>query len=179
MEIHFRNAPDETAVRALVALAAGERIAAALTFEPVAPADWVAAKPRRSAAGRAGRFIVHGAHDRARMSRRTASASRSRRRSPSAPAITAPRAAACWRSTLWRSGGGARNVLDLGTGSGVLAIAAARAFARRVTATDIDPLAVAAARANARLNRAGAAISFAPRHRLQRAASCAAARLTI
>ena len=49
----------------------------------------------------------------------------------------------------------APRILDLGTGSGVLAIAAARAFRRHVLATDIDPHAVRAARANARLNRAG------------------------
>lgn len=43
-------------------------------------------------------------------------------------------------------------VLDLGTGSGLVAIAAARAGARRVLATDIDPRAVEATRANAALN---------------------------
>jgi ribosomal protein L11 methyltransferase len=46
-------------------------------------------------------------------------------------------------------------ILDLGTGSGVLAIAAARALRQHVLATDIDPEAVRVARANARLNRAG------------------------
>ena len=71
-----------------------------------------------------------------------------------APATMAPRAAACWRSTIWRSGGRARRVLDVGTGSGVLAIAAARIFRTRVVASDIDRVAVEAARANARLNRA-------------------------
>ena len=40
----------------------------------------------------------------------------------------------------------------------MLAIAAARALRRRVLATDIDPRAVRAARANARLNRAGALV---------------------
>jgi ribosomal protein L11 methyltransferase len=49
-------------------------------------------------------------------------------------------------------------VLDLGTGSGVLAIAAARIFHTRVLAADIDPVAVTAAKANARRNRAGALI---------------------
>jgi ribosomal protein L11 methyltransferase len=45
-------------------------------------------------------------------------------------------------------------VLDIGTGSGVLAIAAARRLHARVVASDIDRVAVDAARANARLNRA-------------------------
>jgi ribosomal protein L11 methyltransferase len=45
-------------------------------------------------------------------------------------------------------------VLDIGTGSGVLAIAAAKALRCAVTASDIDVLAVDAARGNARLNRA-------------------------
>ena len=44
-------------------------------------------------------------------------------------------------------------ILDLGTGTGVLAIAAARGLCRRVLATDIDPQAVRIARWNARLNR--------------------------
>jgi ribosomal protein L11 methyltransferase len=48
-----------------------------------------------------------------------------------------------------------RYILDLGTGSGVLAIAAAKLFRVRVLATDIDPQAVAVAHANARLNGVG------------------------
>jgi ribosomal protein L11 methyltransferase len=45
------------------------------------------------------------------------------------------------------------DVLDLGTGSGILALAAARLGATSVLALDIDPQAVAAARENVRLNR--------------------------
>ena len=45
-----------------------------------------------------------------------------------------------------------RTVLDVASGSGVAAIAAARAGAARVTATDVDPLAVAAAARNAAAN---------------------------
>ena len=48
-----------------------------------------------------------------------------------------------------------KRILDLGTGSGVLAIAAARALRRRVLATDIDAQSVRAARGNARLNGVG------------------------
>ena len=47
-----------------------------------------------------------------------------------------------------------RRILDVGTGTGVLALAAARALHRKIAAGDIDPIAVAAARANARLNGA-------------------------
>jgi ribosomal protein L11 methyltransferase len=43
-------------------------------------------------------------------------------------------------------------VLDLGTGTGVLAIAAARALHEKVLASDIDPLSVQVARENAGLN---------------------------
>jgi predicted nicotinamide N-methyase len=45
-----------------------------------------------------------------------------------------------------------RDVLDLATGSGLVAVAAARAGARPVTANDIDPLALAATAANAAAN---------------------------
>ncbi len=44
-------------------------------------------------------------------------------------------------------------VLDVGTGSGILAIAAAKLGASQVLALDIDPLAVKAAQANAAANR--------------------------
>ncbi|HVU02609.1 MAG TPA: 50S ribosomal protein L11 methyltransferase [Polyangiaceae bacterium] len=45
-----------------------------------------------------------------------------------------------------------KTVLDFGAGSGVIAIAAALAGARRVVACDADPRALIAVRANARLN---------------------------
>lgn len=46
-----------------------------------------------------------------------------------------------------------RRVLDIAAGSGVAAIAAARAGAARVAVTDVDPAAVAAAMRNAEANR--------------------------
>ncbi len=47
-----------------------------------------------------------------------------------------------------------KRVLDLGTGSGLVAIAAALAGAARVLAADTDPYAIAAARLNAQSNKA-------------------------
>jgi len=66
----------------------------------------------------------------------------------------------CWASGLvlarwlaerpdWVRG---KRVLDFGAGSGVAAIAAAKAGATEVVACDLDPLALAACRANAALN---------------------------
>lgn len=66
----------------------------------------------------------------------------------------------CWASGLvlaqWLQANPAcvrgKTVLDFGAGSGVAALAAARAGAARVVACDIDPLALQACRANAQLN---------------------------
>ncbi len=50
-------------------------------------------------------------------------------------------------------------VLDVGCGTGILAIAAAKLGAKRVVALDIDPEAVAAARHNLELNRVSVEVS--------------------
>ena len=52
------------------------------------------------------------------------------------------------------------SVLDVGTGSGILAIAARRMGVKKITAIDIDPVAIDCARVNARANRTGRGISF-------------------
>ena len=61
------------------------------------------------------------------------------------------RRAACWRSTSWRAGA-ASAVLDMGCGSGILAIATAKCWPARVVAVDNDPTAVVVAQENARHN---------------------------
>jgi ribosomal protein L11 methyltransferase len=155
--MYFRAAPDERILRALTAAAAGNTAAKALRFERVAAKDWV----RESLAGlapvTAGRFIVHGAHDRARIPRNrigieieAALAFGTGHHGTTRGCLLALDALCKSRLSAPR-----RRILDLGTGSGVLAIAAARALRRPVLATDIDGTAVRAARANAALNRAG------------------------
>lgn len=52
------------------------------------------------------------------------------------------------------------NVLDVGTGSGILAIAAFKLGAQKVKAIDIDPLALEAAKKNAALNKVHRGINF-------------------
>lgn len=57
---------------------------------------------------------------------------------------------------------GGEVVFDLGTGSGILAIAAAKLGARKVIAIDNDQGAIAVARENARVNGVSSSIDFTP-----------------
>jgi ribosomal protein L11 methyltransferase len=175
LTLHFRQRPDETAVRALIAAAAGSAAADALVFETLAPTDWVRKGLEGLPPVAAGRFVVHGTHARARVSAnrigieieaalafgtghhgttracllgldRIAKARRTRPRASSATPLSGRKRR---KQAL---------VLDIGTGTGVLAIAAAKALRRPVLASDIDPRAVTIARDNARNNGAAAYI---------------------
>ena len=58
-----------------------------------------------------------------------------------------------------KAGGGAKSFLDMGTGSGILAIAAAKLGYKPVEAFDFDPVAVRVAAANCRRNRVPAKVA--------------------
>ncbi len=55
---------------------------------------------------------------------------------------------------------GVPSVLDVGTGSGILTIAARKMGVKRIAAIDIDPVAIECARVNSRANRVGGGIVF-------------------
>ena len=149
--VNFAEPPDQPLVRELLANAAGREVVESIVFDTVDAKDWVKASLEDLVPVLAGRFVVHGRHDRERIA-------------PNKIGIEIEAALAfgtghhgTTRGCLllldhvlkaWRP----RRVLDLGTGTGVLAIAAARALHDKVLASDIDPLSVQVARENARLN---------------------------
>ena len=151
LEIHYEEAPDQNAVRLTVSQLAGTENAAQLIFEQIAERDWVAAGLAELKPVEAGRFTVHGAHDRGGVAANrigieieAALAFGTGHHGTTRGCLLAlDRLAKRRRPT---------RVLDIGTGTGVLAIAAAKSFRRPVLASDIDAEAVAIARTNARLN---------------------------
>ncbi|HEV3161824.1 MAG TPA: 50S ribosomal protein L11 methyltransferase [Xanthobacteraceae bacterium] len=149
---YFRSNVNAAAVRALAISAAGAAAGKALRFERVAAKDWVAESLLGLKPITAGRFIVYGAHDRG-----CALPNRIGIEIEAAQAFGtghhgSTRGCLLALDQLCKSAK-ARRILDLGTGSGVLAIAAAKSLRRRVLASDIDAQAVQIACDNARLNR--------------------------
>jgi ribosomal protein L11 methyltransferase len=152
--VHFAEPPDQALLRELVGNAAGEEIAKTITFDTVEAKDWVKASLEDLVPVPAGRFVVHGQHDRERVTANKL-------------AIEIEAALAFGTGHHGTTRGclllldhvlkahRPRRVLDLGTGTGVLAIAAAKALHSDVLASDIDAPSVQVARENARLNETG------------------------
>ena len=162
--LYFHRAVDEATVRDQAAIAGGPESAAALRFERIAAKDWVAESLVGLKPVTAGRFIVHGAHDRAGIAPNHIGIEIEAALAFGTGHHGTTRGCLLALDRLCKSlhgGKAAPRILDLGTGSGVLAIAAARALQRRMLATDIDAAAVRVARANARLNRVGALVTLA------------------
>jgi ribosomal protein L11 methyltransferase len=152
VEVYFGFSPEEANVRALIAAVAGDALARSAAFGELQERDWVAASLEGLAPVRAGRFLVHGAHGRGAVR-------------PNDIAIEIEAALAfgtghhgSTRGCLLMLESVARRrrpaaILDIGTGSGVLAIAAAKLFKRTIRAGDIDAVSVKTASINAKRNR--------------------------
>src|SRR5512143_3768001 len=149
--VHFAAAPDQALICELVANSVGREIAETIIFDTIEAKDWVKASLEDLVPVPAGCFVVHGSHDRARV--------------PANKLGIEIEAALAFGTGHHGTTRGClllldhvlkarhpRRVLDLGTGTAVLAIGAARALRRPVASGDIDPVAVDVANANARLN---------------------------
>lgn len=149
--MHFAEPPDEDVIRAMVANTAGKAAADTIVFSPVEKKDWVKASLADLVPVMAGPFAVHGRHDRERIPPNKISieieaalAFGAGHHGTTRGCLTLLDLALRQRTPKW--------ILDLGTGTGVLAIAAAKKLRRPVLATDIDAQSVVVARENARLN---------------------------
>ncbi|MEL6505188.1 MAG: 50S ribosomal protein L11 methyltransferase [Pseudomonadota bacterium] len=128
----------------------------AIEREELEDQDWVSQTLTELAPVRAGRFLVHGSHDRdqAHTARIAVEVDAGQAFGTGHHGTTAgclDMLEHCMRQ--WQGPmGPPRRAMDIGTGSGVLAIALAKACPIPVLATDIDPIATHVARENCRLN---------------------------
>lgn len=159
IEAYFAELPNLADLTVRLTVATGRRLPP-IEAESVPDLNWVAISQAALPPVTAGRFVVHGSHDRERIPP-----------GPNAIEIDAGEAfGTAHHATThgcllaidhWARAHGAHRVLDLGCGSGVLAIAAARALPRaNILASDCDPKAVAVATRNARANGVGERITF-------------------
>ena len=145
---YFIDQPDEAALAILAAAFSAKPFAVSELPET----DWVAHVRRELAPVEAGRFFVHGSHDADRLP------------TGRIPLLIEAAMAfgtghhgttlGCLRALdrLIDAGVAPRSVLDIGCGTAVLAMAAARVWDCPVLASDIDPVAVDTARANLAAN---------------------------
>jgi ribosomal protein L11 methyltransferase len=152
--VHFAEPPDETSIRHLVGIAAGDEVARDIAFDSVEARDWVKATLEELVPVRAGRFVVHGRHDRARIPPNKLGIEIEAALAFGTGHHGTTRGCLLLLDSVLKARRPAR-VLDLGTGTGVLAIAAGKALQIGVLASDIDPLSVRVAGENARLNGTG------------------------
>lgn len=145
---YFDAPPDRVALSLLAAVHG----AADFAVSELPETDWVARVRRELAPVVAGRFFVHGAHDADRV--------------PAGAVPLRVEAAMAFGTghhgttlgcllaieELAASGADPGAIVDIGCGTGVLAMAAAHAFAGPVWASDIDPVAVDTAAANVAAN---------------------------
>lgn len=160
--LYAEGAPDDVLKARFGACLADDFPDAAIQTEVFGDVDWIARSLEGLKPVRAGRFLVHGAHDRdaVRVHDLAIELEAGQAFGTGHHGTTAGCLEMIGKVMLSAPGGprGLDPVLDLGTGSGVLAIAAAKLGSMQVLATDIDPVATEVARGNARHNQCGTRI---------------------
>lgn len=158
VEIYFANPPDEDAVRDLLRPIVGELVDHT-PFTTVNTKDWVANSLDGLKPVRAGRVLVHGAHDRdvvrvndVAIEIEAALAFGTGHHGTTAGCLLALDAELKKRRP--------RHGIDVGTGTGILGLALAKQIKRKVVAGDIDAVAVEVSAHNARLNHAPNALDL-------------------
>ena len=151
VEVYFGFEPDEDGLRDLVAAAAGDDAAQRVEFGLTEKQDWVANSLAGLKPVRAGRFLVHGAHDRDKVGPSDIGVEIEAGLAFGTGHHGTTRGCLMHLDRLLKRRRPA-HVLDVGCGAGVLAIAAAKALKRKVWLGDIDPVAVEVANENAALN---------------------------
>jgi ribosomal protein L11 methyltransferase len=145
--------PARASLEAALALAWAGRAEAppALLVEAMPPRDWLAFNQASFGPLAAGRFFVHGSHWRGCVPAGRIGLTIDAATAFGSGEHATTRGCLLALDTLARRRR-ARQVLDMGTGTGILAIAAAKTWRRRVQARDIDAEAVRVASRNAAVN---------------------------
>ncbi|MDT8345961.1 MAG: 50S ribosomal protein L11 methyltransferase [Thermohalobaculum sp.] len=146
---YFMARPDEAALAVLGAMHGARPFA----VSRVEDRDWVAQVRRELHPIEAGRFVVYGPHDAATIPTHRPGLMIEAAMAFGTGHHGTTQGCLMMLDHLLRLGLKARRVADIGCGTGVLGMAAARVWHVPVVCTDIDPVAAATARANAVANR--------------------------
>lgn len=149
-------------------LAALSRLGAPVaSFDYLPPKDWVSESQRLHAPIRAGRFFIHGSHFRGKLPRGSQPILLDAGMAFGTGRHETTKGCLLALDGLARAGRKVRRPLDLGSGSGILAIAIARLWGVPVLAADTDKPSVAVARQNADINGVGPLVRTLRSHGFQ------------
>ncbi len=155
---HYQAPPPREALLKVIAGAAGADRIGPLQIEPIPQADWVTFSQGQRGKVAAGRFLVHGSHDRGKIPRQRCTIEIDAGRAFGTGHHASTTGCLLALDDLLKRRR-PRKIVDVGTGTGILAIAAAKALRANVIASDSDPIAAATAAENARKNGVASLVS--------------------
>jgi len=151
IEAHFDTAPDKYEIAAAFGEALKGLTPPAFTITTIKDRDWVRQSQQSLTPVHAGRFVIHGAHDRNHIPSSAIGVQIDAGQAFGTGHHETTKGCLLALGEIVRTSRPC-HILDVGTGSGVLAIAAAKLLKTPVLATDNDPIAIDVAKANARAN---------------------------